>query len=45
MSGELQLEGDKVTCELDYSPLIPAPIRHQITKGVASALDHIAGTA
>lgn len=45
MSGELQLEGDKVTCELDYSPLIPAPVRHQITKGVQSALDRIAGTA
>jgi len=45
MSGEIQVQGDKISCELDYSPLIPAPVRQQITKGVASALDHIAGTA
>jgi len=45
MSGELQVEGDKVSCQLNYSPLIPGPIRNQITKGVASALDHIGGTA
>jgi hypothetical protein len=41
LTGELQVEGDTVKCELDYSALMPSPLRHQITKGVTSVLDQI----
>lgn len=41
LNGELQVEGDTVKCELEYSPLMPRPIRSQITKGVVSVLDQI----
>lgn len=40
--GNLQVEGDKVSLSLDYSPLMPGPVKQKITQGVVSALDEIA---
>lgn len=40
--GDLQVEGNKVSLSLDYSRLMPGPMRRKITDAVVSALDKMA---
>ncbi len=40
--GKLQVVGDTIRLSLDYSRLIPGPLRQRITDGVVSSLDRLA---
>ena len=41
-SGMLQLDGEMVRVTLDYSFLVPGPIRRRITEGVTRAMERLA---
>ncbi len=41
-SGQLELKPEQVLVTLDYSMLIPGPVRRRITEGVAEALRDLA---